>query len=75
MARWRSWVGMLLILLPLLCVGGMIALGVLLGSMGMDIHWKSRAMFSVTVSALVAGLAACVALGVKLRKAGKQQIR
>ena len=66
---------MLLIVLPLLCIVVMIALGFLLGSMGMDIHWKSKAMFSVTVSALVASLTGCVALGVKLRKTGKQQMR
>ncbi len=45
MAQWRLWVGMLLILLPLLCLAVMVALGILLGSMGMDIHWKSKAAF------------------------------
>lgn len=59
---------MLLILLPLLCVVGMIVLGVLLGSMGMDIHWQSKAMFIMTVSALVASLVGCIALGFKLRE-------
>jgi hypothetical protein len=46
---WRRPIGTLLILTPLLVLTGLGLLGVLLGSMGMDIHWTSKAAFYVAI--------------------------
>jgi hypothetical protein len=47
MARWRVVFGNLLILIPFVVLAGGCLLGVLLGSMGMDIHWTSKMPFYV----------------------------
>jgi hypothetical protein len=66
MRRWRRVIGTLLILAPLfvlICSG---LLGVLLGSMGMDIHWTSKAAFYVAITSPVLLLCTCVATGIRL---------
>jgi hypothetical protein len=68
MRGWRRAIGTLLILAPLfvLICGGL--LEILLGSVGMDIHWTSKAAFYVAITSLVLLLCACVATGIRLRK-------
>ena len=68
MRGWRRPIGTLLILTPLLVVVGFGLLGVLLGSMGMDIHWNSRGTFYVATTCCVLILCACVVAGVHLRR-------
>jgi hypothetical protein len=68
MRRWRRTIGTFLILTPLLFLIGGGFLGVLLGSMGMDIHWTSKAASYVAIMCSVLLLCACVATGFQLRK-------
>ena len=68
MRRWRRPIGTLLILTPLLVLVGVGLLGVLLGSMGMDIHWTSRGTFYVAAMRSVLILCTCVVAGVHLRR-------
>jgi hypothetical protein len=65
---WRRPIGTLLILTPLLVLVGLGLLGVLLGAMGMDIHWNSRGTFYVATTCSVLILCACVVAGVHLRR-------
>jgi hypothetical protein len=65
---WRRPIGTLPILTPLLIMVGLGLLGVLLGSMGMDIHWNSRGTFYVATTCSVLILCACVVAGVSLTK-------
>jgi hypothetical protein len=65
---WRRPIGTLLILTPLLVMVGLGLLGVLLGSMGMDIHWNSRGTFYVATTCRVLILYACAVAGVHLRR-------
>jgi hypothetical protein len=57
---WRGPIGTLLILTPLLVLIGLGLLGVLLGSMGMDIHWTSKAAFYVAMTCGILLLCGCV---------------
>ena len=68
MPGWRRPIGTLLILTPLLALVGLGLLPVLLGSMGMDIHWNSRWTFYVATTCSVLILCACVVAGVHLRR-------
>ncbi len=68
MRGWRRAFGTLLVLTPLLVLVGLGLLAVLLGSMGMDIHWTSKGPFYVTATSGVLILCACVMAGVHLRK-------
>jgi hypothetical protein len=67
MRRWRRALGTLLILTPLLVHIAYGLFGVLLGSMGMDIHWTSKGASYVAITCSVLLLGACVVAGVKLR--------
>lgn len=67
--RWRRFIGTLLLLTPLfalICCG---LLAVLMGSLGMDIHWASKTPLFVAASGAGVLLCACVVVGIRLRKA------
>jgi hypothetical protein len=68
MQRWRRTVGALLILAPIWAICFYVLTGVFLGSMGMDIHWNSKAVSHAATTSIVLILLACVAAGIKLRK-------
>jgi hypothetical protein len=71
MRRWRRALGTLLILTPLMAL---IAYGlsrVLLGSMGIDIHWTSKGASYIAMTCSVLLLCACVVAGVQLRNGPK----
>jgi hypothetical protein len=68
---WRTAIGTLLILTPLLVPIGLGLPGVLLGSMGMDIHWTSKAAFYVAITCSIPLLCGCVMAGIRLRKSPK----
>ena len=72
MWSWRRLVGIVLILTPLIAIVCGALLGILLGSMGMDIHWTSKAASEVTISSAVLVLCACVAGGICLCKSSRQ---
>ena len=66
--RWRRLIGTPLLLTPLfalICCG---LLAVLIGSLGMDIHWASRTSLFVAASGAGIVLCACVVAGVRLKK-------
>jgi hypothetical protein len=71
MRRWRKAFGTLLILTPLLVLIVFGLSGILLWSMGMDIHWTSRRASYVASTCSVLFLCACLVAGVKLRKGPK----
>ena len=71
MRRWRRTIGTFLILTPLLFLIGGGLLGVLLGSMGMDIHWTSKGAFYVAITCSIVLLCGCVMAGIRLRKSPK----
>jgi hypothetical protein len=67
----RGAVGTLLLWTPLVIFVLFGLSGVLLGSMGMDVHWTSKeAPYIAATSVLLLGCA-CVAVGLKLRKRTK----
>ena len=68
---WRKPIGTLLILTPLLVLVGLGLLGVLLGSIGMDIHCNSRGTFYVATTCSVLILCAWIVAGVHLRRSPK----
>jgi hypothetical protein len=68
---WRRPIGTLLILTPLLVLTGLGLLGVLLGSMGMDIHWTSKAAFYVAMTCSIVLFCGCVMAGIRLRRSPK----
>jgi peptidoglycan/LPS O-acetylase OafA/YrhL len=71
MRRWRKIIGTLLLWTPFLAFGLFSLSGVLLGSMGMDIHWTSDEAPYVAATCAVLLVCACVAAGLKLRKGAK----
>jgi hypothetical protein len=66
--RWRRPIGTLLILTPLLALSSCAFTGILLGSMGIDIHFNSKAASYVAITCTFLVLLACVATGIRLRK-------
>jgi protein-S-isoprenylcysteine O-methyltransferase Ste14 len=72
MQRWRTVTGTLLILMPLLLLLALPLLGVLFGSLGMDIHWTSTMSYYATMTCIVLMLCACVMAGVHLRRSAKR---
>jgi hypothetical protein len=64
----RRVIGTLLILSPLFAFTAFACLGVLLGSMGMDIHWTSKGASCITIACSIFALGACVMAGVRLRR-------
>ena len=66
MLWWRRAVAMLMISTPLLALVVYSVGGVILGSLGMDIHWTSRSAAYIAGFALIVSLIACVAFGVTL---------
>jgi hypothetical protein len=64
----RRVIGILLILSPLFALMAFAFLGVLLGSMGVDIHWTSKGTSYVAIACFILALCACVMAGVHLRK-------
>ena len=73
MRVWRRPIGTLLILMPLFVLVGLGLLGVLLGTVGMDIHWNSRGTFYVATTCSVLILCACVLTGVHLRRSQERR--
>jgi uncharacterized integral membrane protein len=71
MARWRVVFGNLLILIPFVVLAGGCLLGVLLGSMGMDIHWTSKMPFYVAAIFGVLIIFVSVISGVRLRRSAR----
>jgi hypothetical protein len=69
MQGWRKVVGTLLLWTPLLILVVFGLSGVLLGSMGMEVHWTSEASPYIVATCVVLLACACVAAGLKLRKA------
>jgi hypothetical protein len=73
---WGRPIGTLLILTPLLVLIGLGLLDVLLGSMGMDIHWtSSKAAFYVAMTCSILLLCGRVMAGIRLRKSPKASRR
>jgi uncharacterized membrane protein len=64
----RKVIGTLLILSPLFVLMAFPFFGVLLGSMGMDIHWTSETASYVTIGCSILALCACVMAGIQLRR-------
>jgi hypothetical protein len=64
----RKVIGTLLILSPLFVLMAYAFFGVLLGSMGMDIHWTSKMASYVTTGCSIVALCACVIAGIHLRR-------
>jgi hypothetical protein len=72
MNKWRKVAGTFLILTPMVVVIALPFIGVLLGSLGMDIHWNgSKALFYIAVVCVVLMLFACFGAGVRLRRDAK----
>jgi hypothetical protein len=71
MHRWRRSVGTLLLWTPFAIFIFFILFGVLLGSMGIDIHWTSKKSPYIVAICLVMFLGACLAVGRKLRKSAE----
>jgi hypothetical protein len=65
---WRRTIGTVLLLTPLWGSILFILTGILLGSMGMDIHWTSNKGAYIGWTTLVLAFSACVMAGVKLRR-------
>ncbi|HEY3989057.1 MAG TPA: hypothetical protein VGM02_07150 [Acidobacteriaceae bacterium] len=64
---WRTAIGTLLVLAPLLVLAAMLQFGVLLGSLGMDIHWNaSKALGYAAVLCIGVTLCLCFILGIRL---------
>jgi fatty acid desaturase len=68
MQRWRRPLGTLLIWTPMLALGFRVFTGILLGSMGMDIHFNSKAVSYVAIAFTILILIAFVAVGFRLRR-------
>jgi hypothetical protein len=68
----RVFFGMVMVLAPLLVVVALPSLGVLLGSLGMDIHWNGS-KFLAGASVLGAAITLCAAfiVGIRLLKVGR----
>jgi len=64
----RRVIGTLLILSPLFVLMAFPFFGVLLGSMGMDIHWTSKRASYIAMAFSIFVLCACVMAGVHLRR-------
>ena len=64
----RRVIGTLLILSPLFALMAFVFLGVLLGSMGVDIHWTSKGASYIAMAFSIFALCACVMAGVHLRR-------
>jgi hypothetical protein len=71
MQGWRRAVGTLLLWTPLVIFVLFGLSGVLLGSMGMDVHWTSKEALYIAATCVVLLVCACVAAGLKLRKGTK----
>jgi hypothetical protein len=66
--RCTTVVGTMLMLGPVLLLLAMSLLGVVLGSLGMDIHWNgSRLLLCVIVACLAIALCSCFIAGWRLR--------
>ena len=70
MQGWRKAFGTLLLWTPFLILSLFCLSGVLLGSMGMDIHihWTSKASPYIAATCAVLLVCSCVVVGLKLRK-------
>jgi hypothetical protein len=68
MPGWRRIIGTALILAPLIILVLLIPLGVMLGAMGMDVHWTSKrdAYIGWTCIALI--VCTCIVVGLRLRR-------
>ena len=61
-------IGTMLILMPFCLVLAVALLGIMLGSLGMDIHWHgSRTLLYLMLLCMVLLLFACVIAGIRLR--------
>ena len=69
MQHWRHSIGTLLILTPIFLLMLARLFWVFLGSMGTDIHWASKTAAYATITFIALLISACVALGLRLRKA------
>lgn len=65
---WRRTIGTVLLLTPLWGFILFTLAGILLGSLGMDIHWTSNKVAYMGWTMLVLAFSACVMAGVKLRR-------
>jgi hypothetical protein len=64
---WRTGIGALLVLAPLLVLAAMPLFGILLGSLGMEIHWNaSRALGYTAVLCATVTLCLCFIIGIRL---------
>jgi hypothetical protein len=64
---WRTAIGTLLVLAPLLLLAAMPVFSVLLGSLGMDFHWNGpRALGYATVLCTGVALCVCFIIGIRL---------
>jgi hypothetical protein len=68
MQRWRRPLGTLLIWTPMLALAFCVFTGILLGSMGMDIHFTSKAASYLAMASTILILIACLAVGLRLQK-------
>jgi hypothetical protein len=64
----RRVIGTVLILSPLFALMAFAFLAVLLGSMGVDIHWTSKGASNIAMAFSIFALCACVMAGVHLRR-------
>jgi len=71
MQGWRRAVRTLLLWTPLGIFFLLGLSGVLLGSMGVDVHWTSKEAPYVITTCVVLLVCACAAAGLKLRKGTK----
>jgi protein-S-isoprenylcysteine O-methyltransferase Ste14 len=69
MKKSRKVAGGFLILTPLVVVVALPFVGVLLGSLGMDIHWNaSKTLFYIAIVCFVLMLLVCLKAGVRIRR-------
>jgi hypothetical protein len=68
MRSWRRAAGTLLIAIPLLVLLALLPLCVLLGSLGMDIHFTSKAAAYIGISCFMVAMCGCVFAGIRLRR-------
>jgi hypothetical protein len=69
MQNWRRALGTILIAIPILFLLALIPVGVVLGSLGMDIHFTSKSAAHIVIFCFVIVMWGCVFAGTRLRRA------
>lgn len=73
MARARTLGGWVLVLAPVLFLLSLVPMAFLLGSLGMDVHWRSRVLAYISIGSLAALLIASTHFGVWMIRGSKRE--